>query len=221
MRRSDLERLERIQSKALKRMFDLPQGTPYWGMLAETGIWPLQSAVEYHRLMFYQKALTDVDSLSAKIIEDQDEMAAETWTSETKRIGRKYNLDMTIQNIKRKKKSEWKRQVKEGIRNDIESQWQEKAENMRKLRHLRQSKSEQKQYLKEATSSEAADILQMRLEMFDIGNNQGRSRICICGQPENLEHIVTCRKVAERYKTIVEGMDVANDDKRMLKETVE
>ena len=86
-------------------MFDLPQGTPYWGMLAETGIWPLQSAVEYHRLMFYQKALTDVDSLSAKIIEDQDEMAAETWTSETKRIGRKYNLDMTIQNIKRKKKS--------------------------------------------------------------------------------------------------------------------
>ena len=89
---------------------------------------------------------------------------------------------------------------------------------MRKLRHLRQSKFEQKQYLKEATSSEAADILRMRLEMFDIGNNQGRSRICICGQPESLEHIVTCRKVAERYKTIVEGMDVANDDKRMLRD---
>ena len=76
--------------------------------------------------MFYQKALTDGDSLSAKIIEDHDEIAAETWTSETKRIGRKYILDMTLQNIKRKKKSEWKRQVKEGIRKDIESQWQKK-----------------------------------------------------------------------------------------------
>ena len=38
LRKSDLECLERIQSKALKQMFNLPQGTPYWGILAETGI---------------------------------------------------------------------------------------------------------------------------------------------------------------------------------------
>ena len=61
--------------------------------------------------MFIQKALTDSDSLSAKIIKDHDGMAAETWTSETKRIGRNYHLDMTIGKIKDQKKSEWKRKV--------------------------------------------------------------------------------------------------------------
>ena len=70
-------------------MFYLLQGTRYWGMLVETGIWPLQSVVKYHSLMSYQKALIDGD------------------------IGRTYNLDMILQNIK--KKSEWKRQAKEGI----------------------------------------------------------------------------------------------------------
>eukprot|EP00111_Clytia_hemisphaerica_P022296 TCONS_00065537-protein len=124
LRKSDLEKLERIQSKALKQMFNLPQGTPYWGILAETGIWPLQSVVEYHRLMFVQKVVNDGDSLSAEIITDHDGMAAETWTSETKRIGRKYNLDMSLQKIKTIKKSEWKRKVKDGIKNDIAAQWQ-------------------------------------------------------------------------------------------------
>ena len=151
LRICDQERIERVQSKAIKQMFNLPQGTPYWGLLAETGIRPIQSIIEYHRMMFFHKVLNGGDSLSADIIRSHDELATETWTSETKKIGKKYNLDMTIQKIKNIKKSEWKRQVKDKIKCNIEEQWQEKLGRMKKLRHLRQSNHGQKEYLKETT----------------------------------------------------------------------
>ena len=38
-------KIERIQAKALKKILNLPNGTPYWGLLKETGIWPLQMKV--------------------------------------------------------------------------------------------------------------------------------------------------------------------------------
>jgi len=36
-----MERIERIQAKIIKRILELPESTPYWGLLKETGIWPI------------------------------------------------------------------------------------------------------------------------------------------------------------------------------------
>ena len=61
LREKDWERLEKVQARALKLIYCLPQGTPYWGILEETGVWPLRAVVEYHRLMFLQNVINSDD----------------------------------------------------------------------------------------------------------------------------------------------------------------
>ena len=39
--RKEWEQLEKIQGKILKRLLELPETTPTWGILKETGIWPI------------------------------------------------------------------------------------------------------------------------------------------------------------------------------------
>ena len=38
LRKKDYEKLESIQSKALKKIFGLSPAAPYWGILIETGL---------------------------------------------------------------------------------------------------------------------------------------------------------------------------------------
>ena len=56
--------------------------------------------------------------------------------------------------------------------------------------------------------------------MLDIGNNQGKARKCICGCPEELEHIMLCKQVRESYSETTDGRNVTKDDKRSLKEVM-
>ena len=39
---SESERLEKMQGRALTRICGLPASTPYWGILAELGVYPLE-----------------------------------------------------------------------------------------------------------------------------------------------------------------------------------
>ena len=39
-----------------------------------------------------------------------------------------------------------------------------------------------------------------KLEMWDIGNNWGKERYCLCGEKETTEHILECWKVREIVK---------------------
>ena len=40
----------------------------------------------------------------------------------------------------------------------------------------------------------------MGLEMFDIGNNFGKDRKCVCGEKEEIEHIMECREVEKKIE---------------------
>lgn len=45
----DIEELEKVQGKALKKIFKLPDSTPYYGILLETGMCPMYERVLYKR----------------------------------------------------------------------------------------------------------------------------------------------------------------------------
>ena len=49
-----MERIERIQAKIIKRILELPESTPYWGLIKETGVWPMEQRIKYQRLMLYE-----------------------------------------------------------------------------------------------------------------------------------------------------------------------
>ena len=44
---NERKKLENMQFRILRGMFELPQCTPYRGILAEAGIWPITHRIEY------------------------------------------------------------------------------------------------------------------------------------------------------------------------------
>ena len=62
---------------------------------------------------------------------------------------------------------------------------------MAKLRHLKGS-HERSEYLKEVGIKEASDVMRIRLELKDIGSNQGQQRTCdgCKNEKESREHIL-------------------------------
>ena len=198
MREKDIKDLERIQSKVLKMLLNLPDSTPYWGILNETGIWPLQMVVNYHRLMLYQSMIDSEDSrLGRKVIKEQKENEW-GWFKETKKIVQNLEIDKEwLENDKkiRDQKSTWKKEVKKKINLKIESLARTKREESRKMRHQVNQKFERKKYLQEMGVQEATKTVRRRLEMYDIGNNMGKNRKCTCGEKETTEHVLKCQKV--------------------------
>ena len=45
--KAEIQQLEKIQGKALKRIFSLPITTPYIGLIIETEVWPAEQRINY------------------------------------------------------------------------------------------------------------------------------------------------------------------------------
>ena len=52
--KKEMERLEKIQGRMLKRLLKVPESASTWGVLKETGMWSLEMQIVYQRLMLYQ-----------------------------------------------------------------------------------------------------------------------------------------------------------------------
>ena len=70
--KSEMERLEKMQRKILTSICEIPNSTPYKGLLSELGIWPIELLAEYKRIMLLHDIITsDETRLIKKIINDQ------------------------------------------------------------------------------------------------------------------------------------------------------
>ena len=69
---------------------------------------------------------------------------------------------------------------------------------MTKLRHLK-GKFERQEYSKQVGIKEASEWIRVRLEIKDIGKNQGQGRTCVgCGREnESTEHILQCQDTSD------------------------
>ena len=69
---TEMMELERIQYRMLKGMLAQPQCKPYWGLRAETGVWPVMNRIEYKKIMLFHNIVTSEDKrLIKEIVEDQ------------------------------------------------------------------------------------------------------------------------------------------------------
>ena len=128
------EQLEKIQGRMIKRLLQIPETTPTWGILKETGIWPIEHQVNYQRLMLLQNLLNSEENrLGRRIIESQSEEGIEYgWYQGTVKVARKYGLEED--EVEKVTKKEWKRKVKEKIREEIEETARNKEKKMKKMR---------------------------------------------------------------------------------------
>ena len=111
-RESDWEELEKMQGSGLRELLQVPRITPYWGLLIETGMWPMKQRVECRKLMWLKEIMEkDEESVVRKLIVEQKELEIENgWYAEMKKLGHEYGIE--VEGVDEMTKSGWKRMVK-------------------------------------------------------------------------------------------------------------
>ncbi len=89
----------------LTGIFEEEESTPYWGLIAETGIWPFKQAIVYKKLMLFHNIMnSEPERMALKVLENQiNKKYSYCWYRELKE---NYNIDIEREKIKTRKKSE-------------------------------------------------------------------------------------------------------------------
>ncbi|MDP7404354.1 MAG: hypothetical protein QF782_02810, partial [Porticoccaceae bacterium] len=219
LRKADKEQLEIIQGKVLKGIFGLPKSTPYWGILYELDLLPVNLLILYRKLMVYHLLINSNESrIARKVILEQEEMGFNRcWFADVKEEAREIGIDLHRKAVEKKKKSWWKAKVKKAIRAEYEKLADEKLSALKKLRFLRTKAPytyllDSGQYFREA--------LIVRLNMAEIvRDNFGfRGGTCsLCGGLDSTEHVLECPKIMDNPATVDDlfmGQNMVNVAKR-------
>ena len=67
----EIEEIERMQSKALKQLLQVPISTSTAGVLMETGIWPPKEYLHYSTMMLYHSTInSDEEHIAKNIVKE-------------------------------------------------------------------------------------------------------------------------------------------------------
>ena len=109
--KAEIQHLEKIQGKTLKRIFNLPIATPHIGLIIETGVWSAEQRMNQSLLMLYHNIINcSKDRLVKQIIQDQK---AQNQTEQ---------LNVKLEEVVTMKKSEWKKAIKCKVQNKIKKE---------------------------------------------------------------------------------------------------
>ena len=222
--------LQKHHYEILRKCFEQKHGTSYYGIIAETGIWPYKYVVIYKRLMLLHNIIhSDERRIIRQLILNQKELEEETWYSGVKMWMKTLNIPEDPKKICDLKKSAWKKLVKGGLQKIIEKEVMEKVKGMTKTRFL--TKFGRHDYLKTCNMATSKEIMKIRLNMVEIGENfrgkyagtlrNGISWCLACGdEAETTEHVIQCKKYRELTKhKVVVYENCFNDTEWLLKAT--
>ena len=103
--KDELNEIEKIQGKALKRIFNLPISISYIALIMETAIWPANQRIQYSIMMLYHNIMnSDHKRVARKIIAEQAKSNHKnTMISKVKQIAQEIGLK--IKNVENMSKS--------------------------------------------------------------------------------------------------------------------
>ena len=172
MRQQDKDQLEVIQGITLKGLLGLPKATPYWGILYELQILPVNLLLLYKKLMVYHMLMnSDPHRIARKIVEEQERLDLDNcWFSDVKTEAKEIDIEMGKNKVDNVSKSSWKKYVKNKIKEAFHQECKTKLGNMTKLRFLNSPATEN--YMNYLHNDDARDALKIRLNMVEaITNN--------------------------------------------------
>ena len=196
--KSDEEKLEKIQKDALLDLLQLKRTTSYWGVLIETGIWPIKQQIDKRKLIYYNNILNSPEERQAK------QVIKECMKDETNHTFKKHidqllqTYELTLEDMKEKPVVEWKRMVKKKISKIVNKLAEHEQMKQKKLRNCDEVKSHL--YLTQLRHYEATKAIQIKLNMNDLKGNyknlhKGDVTCRLCGEgDETNEHLIMCRK---------------------------
>ena len=197
------EKLESIHTSTIKKFMGLPVTTPSWGVLAETGIWPIKATINYRRLMIFHKLINGKDRLAKRILESQmkREHQEDSWYNRTIEIADKLKLSLEVKGMK---KSEWKKKIKSATTKAIQDEAEKEIKTKKKLRFVRSF--EEKEYIRGHSFEDINLLLRVRLNMIKAKGNYGDKGVCrFCREEEETtEHLGVCDKINKEKVNAIE-----------------
>ena len=232
LKSKDIEELEKIQKHILNKIFGMSANNPYWGILAETGTWPMEKRIHYKKAMFLHHLIkSDEKRIAKQVLKKQKEMDnwANTWYKEIEDITKRYKIEISFEELEKTKKSEWKKKVKQQIKEKIQKEFIEKTNKMKKLRFIKDDTFKMKEYIIEGESEEVKKMMKIRLNMIEIkGNFKGNFRDgeykCPLCKKENdgTEHLYECEEIVnviDKKRTTIKSIssEKITEQRRVMK----
>ena len=194
---TEMNELEGIQNRSIKRLLRLPQGTPSQGLLNELGMWDIQTIIISKKLMFLHKVLNyDDKNLTKQVLLNQMHQPGTTWISSLEETCKNINIKIEIDNLQKLPKEAWKKEVKQKLNEYQNKGFTTWAKSSKKCHHMEATNSIQK-YLVTMNKENAMTILKERLGMTDVKANyrnkyiDTRCRICH-EEEETSQHLMKC-----------------------------
>ncbi len=216
--------LEKMQGSIIRDIMEVPPATPYYPLLYELGLPTMMSRIDYRKLMLYH-SITNLGErrIATKVLDAQRTMEREgTWLGGVKKIMMEYGIADTV---KEDLKSRWKKKVKEKIKKKVGEKIRKECYGKSKSRTILQGRYEKKEYLEDATITQAKLILKTRLHMVKIPCNYKNidlDNCCwLCGD-ENIrtEHYYECSGTKVLRKTwAAKEVDLTSTDMYTLLRT--
>ena len=218
--KKEMEQLEQIQATILKRITEQRITTPYYGLLSELGIWPIENLIDYRRIMLLHNIITSKGERTLRdIINDQiGKTWKGCWMEQTKEICNKYCI--SINQITKMSKDSLKIKVKNMINFRLHEHLQNLKKEKSKLRYLTNFKQEK--YVEQFSFKDAITMLRIRLNMIDAKcNYKGQYKtnlICeVCKEDnDTTEHIFKCKTSKVKVTSKVE--DIINSNHKIIEE---
>jgi hypothetical protein len=215
IKRQEWIKLSSDHYNILRRTFEQKQNTPYWGIIAETGIWPYKYEVIYKRLMFYHNLIHSDDTRVARkiLLNQMNSSDTHTWYAGVITSMHEISIETNVEEVELSSKSVWKAKVKNQILEKIQTEIEEKTSTMSKLRFVEQF--EKKEYIKQCNMSVVKRIMKMRLNMTEVKRNfRGKYNDMLCPacgiEEETTEHVILCTEYKRLIQHDINTFDMNN-----------
>ena len=157
----------------LRKIYNVPPSTPYWGLLIELGMKPIEYIIHSKRLMLYHNIIK-TKRLSKDIIEQQMIYQIKGgFYEEIQNSKVFFEIGIESKTLEKMKKSTWKAIIKEKSEERMNREIQQKTTTMKKLRFLRGAHANESQYVKYCGMEETTKLLKLRLNMNKFDSNYG------------------------------------------------
>ena len=194
--KNEKNEIEKLQGRALKRIFNLPISASFIGLIMETGTWPANQRIQSSTMILYHNIMnSDHKKIARKILAEQTKTKHKnTLISKVQQITQE--IGVKLENMS---KSKLKRQVKGKKGKSIEERTKQEMTNKTKARTIIEDKWERKKYLQECDSETIKDVIKIRLHMWQVNCNYKRdntdTKCPLCKKLEDTtEHVLECEK---------------------------
>ena len=209
--KTELDLLETIDVKFLRNMLKVPKSTPKEMLFLETGCIPFRDLIQQRRILFLHHILNEKEgSLMHKFFQTQlKTMKKKDWVATVLEDIQELQLNLTLDNLKKMKKSEIKNILNKSVKQKAFEKLQKTKKSHSKVMNLKHTKLQMQSYLKSSKlkikTEEARTIFKLRSRMADVKTNyKGKYKsfecdLCKEGE-ENQEHLMKCKEILRNKK---------------------